>query len=248
MLRFQVEGFRYVGKRVLVPPKSQPKGKAPTGQTSFGPKDKPFRAIRITRTGDEYISDWIQPSESSGLEEMAPSHRDLKVIGDDTRMEIVDATPFPYRIVGQLEFTDDPFFPLISGTCSGTLVNTNKVMTAGHCVYDDNAFEWYSVTGFFPGRHRPGGVGLATDPFGRKDWELIQIHQNYADGLGFEWDFAIITLTEDTGLGYAGYRETTLESPHLQKSRVIGYPGEKPYGSIWVSQHKRHLCSQLFMS
>lgn len=164
--------------------------------------------------------------------ETAPVQR--IVGGTDDRTQITDASGYPERIVGWLwtQAQDDSW-----STCSATLIGPYTVVTAAHCVYVQDKGGWVKDALFLPGLTDPESA-----PYGSFAWENINILKGYIDnydgtnyGSAMPWDLAVITLTEDAGnqLGWLGFR---VDDAAQWAATVIGYPGDKPDGTMWKVQ------------
>jgi glutamyl endopeptidase len=68
------------------------------------------------------------------LDEMVEYELDSEVIGADTRVQVKDTTVGPYRYICHLEYSGPGYVSL--GT--GTLIGPRTVLTAGHCIRDEN--------------------------------------------------------------------------------------------------------------
>ncbi|GAB4813381.1 hypothetical protein N2152v2_000427 [Parachlorella kessleri] len=164
--------------------------------------------------------------------------RGLLVTQPDDREEINTAA-YPYSAVGLLfhENAADGS----EGFCSGSLVGPRSVLTAGHCVYDTMARQFYDISmmAFIPNQH--GGRQPSRDQL-----LAIQSVTTYFNNAGrpgqcdngkyecqttsdFEVDFAIITLEEPADEKYSylsvGYKCGEVEYDDVA---TAGYPGDLP--------------------
>ncbi len=151
----------------------------------------------------------------------------------DKRKAVLNVAKYPWVINAQLIST----FP--SGEKSrgtATLINENCLVTAGHCLYDNDE------------------GGLATNVvlvFGRDgDRFLIKsisnkfiVHPEYIKN-DENYDFSLINLAENVGnkLGWASIR--VFDDKELDKKRVnvSGYPGTKGFFNTFLSRpsHKMY--------
>jgi len=186
------------------------------------------RNLRQSPTAPQLPLDWT-PAQ-------VEHYRNLIVLGTDTRTRVADTTQFPYSAVVEL---DSRFR---EGGCSGILIAPHVVLTAGHCLYSTASNQWKSVTTIAPGRTR---VGSSThSPWGRWTVTDMVVLQEYRDGRGSSFDLgvAIVAPTIDDmcnvtfpgdKVGYVGLAPAT--DDRLQQVSIIGYPAEKPDGTMWDS-------------
>lgn len=156
----------------------------------------------------------------------ASIHRMLSVIKPDDRLPCPIKT-YPYNAMGQIKAkaSDGGF------VCSGGLIGSNRVLTAGHCVWDDrNAQGPFKDLRFAPGQWK---VGTKIDsPFGFVDWDYVTLFDTYVndpDGEGLPFDVAVITLSKPVGteLGWLGIKaEAAPCRPTPMALSLAGYPGD----------------------
>ncbi len=111
-----------------------------------------------------------------------PAHPD-HYFGRDDRY-IPDSTTYPWSAVG-----------FLAPGCSGTLVHRNIVLTAAHCVIDDD--DRINVPSFFAAGFA-GDTEVARSPAVRVVVSPDYIHQNDAVGRG-RHDWAFVILQDDIG-------------------------------------------------
>lgn len=159
---------------------------------------------------------------------IASIHRILSVIKPDNRRPCPVKT-YPYDAMGQIKAkaSDGGF------VCSGGLIGSNRVLTAGHCVWDDrNAQGPFKDLRFAPGQWKTGTK--VESPFGNVDWDYVTLFDNYIndpDGEGLSFDVAVITLSRPVGteLGWLGIKaDTSPCRPGPLTLNLAGYPGEDP--------------------
>src|SRR5690349_20118471 len=80
------------------------------------------------------------PEASEPMEPIDPGTTPLgteSVIGRDDRERVTPTTTYPNSAVGQLDVTwRTDRGNTISGLCTGSLIDDNSVLAAGHCAYD----------------------------------------------------------------------------------------------------------------
>jgi len=165
--------------------------------------------------------------------------RSLTVVGKDTRSLITDTTQWPYRTVAQVDFS-----PLWEGGCTATLISRDAAITAGHCVYDPELSEWYTVVKIAPGRYSNGTDTI--EPFGTWNVDYTTALTGWTQKREQNHDIAVIKLLPNTNqageliypgdvVGYVGMRSPSWLDRRLRKATIIGYPGDKPLGEMWTS-------------
>lgn len=169
----------------------------------------------------------------SGLRKAGEGAR--TVFGDDDRVEITDTEEYPYRTVGLILMQSKAGEKRM---CSGTLIGPHTVLTAAHCIYDHDRGGWLQNFKFVPGS-RSSNPDEA--PYGAFDFESVYIVDGYRENYTgtynsvFPWDLGIIILQDPLGneLGWMGYNH--FEDLGAFETNIAGYPGDKPFGTMWLS-------------
>jgi V8-like Glu-specific endopeptidase len=152
----------------------------------------------------------------------------LSVISPDSRQPC-PLLAYPYKTLGQIsaKATDGGF------VCSGGLIGEDRVLTAGHCVWDDRGSQGpFQDLAFSPAQWKKDGK--ITAPLGQVDWDYVTLFEAYVndpDGEGLAYDISVITLKRAVGrtLGYLGIRGDagSCKSAALNLT-LAGYPGDDP--------------------
>ncbi len=155
------------------------------------------------------------------------------VIGTDDRRWVSQTTDTPYRAVVHLELVTRSGRP--AGTCSGSLVRPQIVLTAGHCVYGSAFGGYIGQVRVIPARsggNAPFGWQAADWVFASSGWQSTQ---------SFDHDWAIVHLPDrslSTRVGSYFY-PVAFNYGAGTPLTITGFPGdlEQRYGAayMWTS-------------
>ncbi|WP_312853949.1 trypsin-like serine peptidase [Thermoactinomyces mirandus] len=142
------------------------------------------------------------------------------IIGSDSRTRVKDPSVYPYRAIVHIESN--------IGNCTGWMIGSDTVATAGHCVYDPDSKKWASWAKVYPGRNgdeAPFGSANAKRFYSVTGW-TVQGNHNH--------DYGAIKLDKSVGnqTGWFGYRWQS-GSLNGVNENISGYPGDKDYGTQW---------------
>ena len=176
------------------------------------------------------------------LDELLQSEQDSEVIGEDTRVQVSDTTVGPYRYICQLEYSG----PGGGFLCSGTLIGPRTVLTAGHCIRQDDGRLLTAPANMIvtPGRNganKPYGSARAAKfiPFTASpgaqgtDVGIIQLATPIGATVGYwtrNW-----SKSKVDPIGRSILRGSLPVDPGKLKVNLSGYPGDKPLGTPWRS-------------
>lgn len=206
--------------------------------------------ISLSMVGGAYSKDMSDYDPSSGI------------IGEDTRVrvtkEMIEEEPY-IKSIGLIYINSDEG----NSQCTGTLFTDNYVLTNAHCVFnrdkvladpDENtAVGWVKGVQFYPGlTTHPDRSNIK--PIG---WEKMFVFKQYlypdeGDDLdNTENDFALIklsssgpnsiygsTIPEKTSFDRFLAASIGRQVHKLDDAITIGYPGDKPFGTLWVAEGK----------
>jgi V8-like Glu-specific endopeptidase len=158
---------------------------------------------------------------------------DKALIGADGRMPVTNTRLAPYSAVVRLfiRFAKAG----ASYMCTGTLITSDAVLTAAHCVFDGTlspdgyAYSVLAVPGLYPAAQTAGDTSYFA-PFGSAYGKKIFVPARYRATESNAWnriphDYAIVRLKSQ--LGAAGVRSLgVLESAANKPTHLIGYHGD----------------------
>ena len=242
MHRFADEGFYFVGRVEFAPMAPSTGGGVDTNldgnkpnqldDNDDGEKKRPMRQVLVTSEGYQYMAsmenlddlvqkDAPEPSRGGGVRK-----RRTAVIGEDTRQIITDTSLHPFFYIGQLNY------PGIGGACTGTIVASRSIVTAGHCLYDTDTNSWLYPGTFSPGRYNNGRTAATmTDPYGLWIADYYYVTQSYFSTGAWDVDLGVVLYT-DTFLNSGGDPDYSIstatlgDSWWLDESEIVGYPSD----------------------
>lgn len=151
------------------------------------------------------------------------------VIGKDGRKLVGDTTVFPFSTIVyiELEWTDGN-----RGTCTGTLIGKDRVLTNGHCVVNPKAQRGIERATVYP------GVSESTAWFGSYNAIDYFVTSHWINTGSISEDFAVLVLSSSSGgnagerAGFAGIRK--VNNILNQNIGIFGYPGDliRKHGAI----------------
>jgi len=112
------------------------------------------------------------------------------VSGTDDRVRITPTTNYPWSSIVKIFVTWDGY----STYGSGTMIDKNHVLTAGHCVYSQEHGGWANSVKVVP------GADNGNEPFGYA-WAInMRTYTRWINDEDGKHDFAVLTLDRDIGL------------------------------------------------
>jgi len=171
-----------------------------------------------------------QPNEPKNLLPVRAQSPE-SIIGPDGRTNVTSTTTYPSSAIAQLEVT----FPSSSGICTGWFISANRLATAAHCIYLASEGGFVTAITVAPGRN--GG----TDPYGTFTATNAYVTQKWVDTENPKYDYGMIDLGSNVGntVGWFGYGWNSDNAFYQdRKINVRGYPGDKPYGTMWTMKGK----------
>ncbi len=170
--------------------------------------------------GDQY--DGVprrQDAPTASRQTRGPGYSTQKVLGSDDRGIITDTLQAPFSTV-VATFQKWPNGQV--GVCSGMMVGPRSVLTAGHCIHNNEHGGWAQMIRVVPGlagRYMPFGSAYSTHLSSVTGWTVDE-----DDAV----DYGLITLDRDIGLvsGYSALCSLSDALWHFPNIiSVMGYPG-----------------------
>lgn len=158
------------------------------------------------------------------------------VIGTDDRVRIKNTSIYPWRAIAWIGIFDG--YDLI-GSCTGTFIGPDALLTAGHCLYDQTD-GWAVDVVVVPGKDG------TFDPYGHEFADSWWVPDGWIDSSGnplFDW--GVIRMPSKSLGNLVGWfrianlNSATLSDPNFMPA-IVGYPGEKG-DTMWGSIAQRFL-------
>eukprot|EP01026_Neomeris_dumetosa_P025714 TRINITY_DN21123_c0_g1_i5.p4 TRINITY_DN21123_c0_g1~~TRINITY_DN21123_c0_g1_i5.p4 ORF type:complete len:202 (+),score=8.13 TRINITY_DN21123_c0_g1_i5:621-1226(+) len=116
------------------------------------------------------------------------------------------------------------------GLCTGTLVGSRFVLTAGHCVIDRNSGQLLDDLDFYPAKNQD------LEPYGKYAWEYAFVSENFYITKDSRYDYALIVLEKPVQdiqpMSFAHECDTRLTFT----LNIVGYPFDKnPSDAQWTT-------------
>jgi V8-like Glu-specific endopeptidase len=146
----------------------------------------------------------------------------------DTRVQVKDTARVPWRAVCHLHVIRESGFEEIG---TGWLAGPDLVVTAGH-----NALRHERAGRASAIRITPGHDGTARPPFSALEPVSMYLPQRWEENGDPAFDYAFLRLASGSiggQFGYFGFTSGTDAFFEGVLANVPGYPGDKPYGSLW---------------
>lgn len=202
------------------------------GRTSDGkdvtiaPDQKVLDAIRNAKAGGKKTE-----IEGGGGDTAADGGASRDVVGQDNRVQVTNATNFPFSTVGYLETTNKKGEVW---SCTAAMIGPKLALTAASCLYD-HAQEggWYDKVTFWPAINGENSV-----PYGGFDADTVYVFQAFItdfDGTYdtiWQYDVGLVQFKDPIGdsLGWLGYDGGDLGD---FQANLVAYNDDKPAFTMW---------------
>jgi glutamyl endopeptidase len=155
-----------------------------------------------------------------------------QVIGDDDRIWIPSPNPYPFRIVVHVETE--------SQSCSGWLIGSDTVITAGHCVHEEGKFT--SVTKIVVASSITGESGMFMTPFPICGAKRLYSTAGWTSTADEAFDYGAIKLNCKLGdlVGWLGAGDQP--SPAGKKGQIAAYDPNTMASTCNLIGSFRNLC------
>ncbi len=134
--------------------------------------------VAVTKSSDPNSPENTAPAETAARQGSALStYEDAPALatGIEDRVQVTNTTTYPWNTIGYLTVT----YPNgASYRCTGTLVSPYVVLTAGHCIHNNNRGGFVARVQFFPGQSQNGQS--VQRPYGsHADWQNLKTTQRW---------------------------------------------------------------------
>ncbi len=155
------------------------------------------------------------------------------LLNTDRRIKVINPQEFPWSTNGRLDLVSHIYehgrYKIWVG--SGFLIGKNKVLTAGHNLYDSDPNIYGGANGrpkfvmFYPGKT---GKSILYKSRAVSEDEGLIVHPQYQKAQDQVHDMGLVILRHNIGekIGWVGIRALQDHEISGQKVRVTGYPGE----------------------
>jgi glutamyl endopeptidase len=155
------------------------------------------------------------------------------VVGWDTRMRVYPYNYYPNRAVAYITFTQGG----MGYSCSGTMIGTNTVATAGHCVHQGKGGTWSTGVRVYP------AYNGTTSPFGSCTAKSLHSVIGWTTNSYQNYDYGAIKLNCTVGNSTGTFGFYVPSSVAGLPSLIAGYPGDKPGKYQWLGADRVYTSS-----
>lgn len=139
------------------------------------------------------------------------------VCNTDERVKVQSATSLPYKAICKLYMRSSTGKNFVG---SGWLTHSNKVYTAGHCVYDHDEGGWMDSIIVVPGKSG------TSEPYGRYTAARLRTTNGWINDKSSRYDMGAILLVSP--VSHSDFLSPTLTDSDV--GTVCGYPNDRDGG------------------
>lgn len=224
------------GRQPLIEPGADPGGHIPAGPNGLELTPTDSRLIEQSREEllagiDESLipEAGAPPATPSAAEPTFGEAFALSILGDeDDRVPVADPTAFPWQALCYLRILAADGSPL-RGT--GWLAGPQLVVTAGHCVFQEEHGGWARSVDVTPGRN---GDRAAADTLTVPQAGLRSV-SGWIQRQDREFDYGALLLPRSlaASVGFFGFTVADADDLRTHAWNLAGYPVDQPAGTLW---------------
>lgn len=195
------------------------------------PTTHPFDPSAVTEAHVDFMAGF----DASGSAPIEPE----RIFEPDERTQVTNTLGMPYSAIAHVELLNTNNE---NGICTAFLYEKNTLATAAHCLYNKDPQRGPDGVArnimVYPGRNGANG-----QPYGRCRAQRVLIPTRWVQQGDPDFDWGIIKIyvgdecrlgTQPSVLTLSGIQP--IDYGKDQVAQMTGYPGDKPYGTLWFRQ------------